>query len=181
MLYLILGKSASGKTTILNKLMQDKDFASKVVELKSHTTRPIRPNEENGREYIFDTREQFNDYFRRDDILEYAVYYTYKGTWVYYTLKSDLVDDANMIKIINPVGFCQIRQSVKDIKSVYIDVSDEERLRRLVVRGDDETEVRDRFERDEEDFKYIKTDYVINGEKSEDEIINEIKNIILRG
>lgn len=180
MLYLILGKSASGKTTILNRLMQDKDFSSKVVELKSRTTRPIRPNEVNGREYVFDTVEQFNKYYRNGDILEYAVYSTHKGTWFYYTLKSDLTNE-DMIKIINPIGFCQIRQSVKDIKSVYIDVSDEERLRRLVVRGDDETEVRDRFKRDEEDFKYIKTDYVIDGEKSEDEIINEIKNIILRG
>jgi len=179
MLYLILGKTNSGKTTILNKLLQDKEFTSKVHEVKSHTTRPIRPNEVNGREYIFDTVEQFTKYFREGRLLEYSKFDTVHGTWFYYTLKDDLIDD-DMIKIIEPIGFAQIKQSVKDITSFYIDSDYEVRWQRGIARGDDEKERTRRFEADEDSFKYVKTDYIVdNNGRDIDDIVKMMKKIMI--
>ncbi len=52
----ISAPSGCGKTTILRKVMGD---LPGLVFSVSHTTRPPRPGEENGRDYHFVTREQF--------------------------------------------------------------------------------------------------------------------------
>lgn len=181
MLYVLLGKSNSGKTTILNKLLQDKEFTSKVTELKSHTTRPMRSNEVNGREYIFDTVDQFTKYFRQDRILEYSKFDTVHGTWFYYTLKDDLID-GDMIKIIEPIGFAQLKQCVKDITSFYIDSDYDIRWERAIGRGDESKELARRFEADEKDFEYLRTDYTVNNNNENiDDKVKLIKNMILGG
>jgi guanylate kinase len=48
-LYVIVGKSASGKDTILNSLI-DKGIGNKII---SHTSRPIREGEVDGFSYYF--------------------------------------------------------------------------------------------------------------------------------
>ena len=47
----------------------------------SYTTRPPRGSEQNGREYFFVSREEFEEMMRRDEFLEYAdVFGNYYGT-----------------------------------------------------------------------------------------------------
>ena len=51
----LVGASASGKDTIMNRLI--KEF--NVKPIISYTTRPIRDCEQEGREYHFITEEEF--------------------------------------------------------------------------------------------------------------------------
>ncbi len=76
--YIISAPSGSGKSTLVNELR------SQVVGLKfsiSYTTRAPRGSEQNGREYFFVSRADFEAMIREDDFLEYAdVYGNYYGT-----------------------------------------------------------------------------------------------------
>ena len=68
------GFSGAGKGTIMKHLLEAHpgDYNLSI----SATTRGIRPGEENGREYFFKTREEFDSMIANNELLEYA---TFKG------------------------------------------------------------------------------------------------------
>jgi guanylate kinase len=76
--YIISAPSGSGKSTLVDKVRQivpGLDFSI------SYTTRLPRGNEQNGREYFFIAREEFEKMIRQDEFLEYAeVFGNYYGT-----------------------------------------------------------------------------------------------------
>ena len=55
---MIIGPSAVGKDTMINKLK--KKYSEKIYKLPSYTTRPIRENEKEGVDYYFVTHEEFD-------------------------------------------------------------------------------------------------------------------------
>jgi guanylate kinase len=55
---MIIGPSAVGKDTMINKLK--KKYPEKIYKLPSYTTRPIRENEKEGVDYYFVTHEEFD-------------------------------------------------------------------------------------------------------------------------
>ena len=55
---MIIGPSAVGKDTMINKLI--KKYPEKIYKLPSYTTRPIRENEKEGVDYYFVTQEVFD-------------------------------------------------------------------------------------------------------------------------
>jgi guanylate kinase len=77
-LFIISAPSGSGKSTLvtqLRTLVEGLDFSI------SYTTRAPRGSEENGREYYFTTREEFERMAAADDFLEWAeVFGNYYGT-----------------------------------------------------------------------------------------------------
>src|SRR4051812_48346494 len=77
-LFIISAPSGSGKTTLVERLLRDiPDLLFSV----SYTTRPPRGQEQNGREYRFVTRQQFEEMVKRDELLEWAVVFgNYYGT-----------------------------------------------------------------------------------------------------
>jgi guanylate kinase len=76
--YIISAPSGSGKSTLVDgvrELVPNLDFSI------SYTTRAPRGSEQNGREYFFVSREEFEAMIGRDDFLEYAdVFGNYYGT-----------------------------------------------------------------------------------------------------
>ena len=77
-LVVISGFSGAGKGTIMKSLMAKYDNYALSV---SATTRNPRPGEEDGREYFFRTREEFEEMIRQDQLIEYAQYVeNYYGT-----------------------------------------------------------------------------------------------------
>lgn len=74
----ISGPSGSGKTTLIDMLREKhKDIVFSV----SHTTRPIRGQEKNGRDYHFVDKEIFKQMVDRDEFVEWAeVYENFYGT-----------------------------------------------------------------------------------------------------
>ena len=77
-LAVVSGFSGAGKGTIMKSLMAKYDNYALSV---SATTRNPRPGEEDGREYFFRTKEEFEEMIRQDQLIEYAWYVeNYYGT-----------------------------------------------------------------------------------------------------
>ena len=58
-IYIVIGKSATGKDTIFKKLLEEKDLELKTVVM--YTTRPIRVSEADGVEYYFVDQARLKD------------------------------------------------------------------------------------------------------------------------
>lgn len=77
-LFIIASPSGGGKSTICKELLRtDPHLAFSV----SYTSRPPRPQERDGIDYHFVSREQFQEKVQRGDFLEWAIYVdNYYGT-----------------------------------------------------------------------------------------------------
>ena len=56
-IYVLIGKSATGKDTLYRKLLEDARINFRPII--TYTTRPIRKGEQNGVEYFFRTKEEY--------------------------------------------------------------------------------------------------------------------------
>lgn len=183
-LFCILGKSASGKSAILNEVLAKLE----IPVLLSNTTRPKRDNEIDGIDYNFVTMSKFDEDYKNENILEYDCYRidSLKQTWVYYTKKSDLlVPNTSQIKIVSPVGLAQLmsnKELKNDIVSIFIDCPSRLRQKRYLTRAISPDSVNDRFSRDEKAFQHLFTDYIILNDENTSihEASNQLINIIER-
>lgn len=173
----IMGRTASGKTTVVNHLVQYHGFK----QILTWTTRPIRPGEKNT--YHFTTEPDFLYKIRTDFFLEYKKYDTVFGTWYYGSAKEDFekADDKTII-ILTPSGYLDLLNSIPDIshKSIYLYSDRSTIVKRLRGRGDSDDEAKRRMLADDRDFAEVESlaDRVIinNGKKSIEEIAEEIVN-----
>lgn len=178
-LFCILGKSASGKSAILNEVLSKLD----IPVLLSCTTRPKRDNEIDGIDYNFVTMSEFDNDYKNENVLEYDCFRidSLKQTWVYYSKKSDLLlPTTSQIKIVSPVGLSQLMSNKElrdNIVSIYIDADDKLRQKRYLSRSISPDNMNDRFKRDEKAFEHLFTDYIILND--ENMSINEASNQII--
>jgi len=116
-LYIISAPSGSGKSTLVNELrsiVPNLDFSV------SYTTRPPRGSEQNGREYYFVTRPEFERMLAEDKFLEHAeVFGNYYGT------ACRFLDDAkrtgkDLLLDIDVQGAAQVRQKVPGAVSIFV-------------------------------------------------------------
>ena len=68
-LVVVSGFSGAGKGTVMKRLMEKYDNYALSVSV---TTRSPRPGEQDGKEYFFRTREEFEELIQKEDIIEYA-------------------------------------------------------------------------------------------------------------
>lgn len=108
MVIVLSGFSGAGKGTIMKHLLAehpDQYFLS-----VSATTRKKREGEEDGREYFFKTREEFEDMIRNHELLEYASFnQNYYGTPKAYVDKL-LSEGKDVILEIEVQGALQIKK-----------------------------------------------------------------------
>lgn len=133
------GFSGAGKGTIMKHLI------SKYGDLYnlsiSATTRNIRPGEEEGREYFFKSREEFDRMVEAGEFLEHA---TFNGN-SYGTLKS-YVDNISgqgkdIILEIEVQGALQVKEIYPEALLLFVTApSGEELKNRLVGRGSEDCE-----------------------------------------
>ena len=108
----------------------------------SATTRQPRAGEENGREYFFVTKEQFQEMIREDQLIEYAQYVdNYYGTPKAYVEKQ-MDAGKDVILEIEIQGALKVKEQFPETLLVFImPPSAEELKRRLVGRGTETEEV----------------------------------------
>lgn len=150
---ILIGKSASGKDTITNKLIKDYGFK----KLITYTTRPMRKGEVEGVTYHYISDEDFLNKVNNGFFAEWKKYKTTQGVWYYGSAIEDYAkSDNNTVIILTPDGVRDIKKlGFKDIKIFYI-FSDKGTIKkRLSIRGDNPDEVIRRMEKDDEDFKDI--------------------------
>lgn len=146
---IIMGKTASGKDTICNRLK--KHGYDKLI---SYTTRPMRKNESEENPYHFITRSQFRRLIEQGFFLEYRTYETTEGIWYYGTsVQSYIEADNNTIVVLTPSGYINLCAALKvKPKCIYIKSDVESIKQRLIKRGDNLEEAKRRIETDARDF-----------------------------
>ena len=164
----IMGKSASGKDSLLKALLQEPQFI-KAKPIISCTTRPIRENEMNGIDYHFLTNEQFTNLVLSNRMLEATVF----NDWCYGTSIDSLSTSGINIGVFNPEGCEALRQNENiTLCLIYVEATDKTRLLRSLNRekNPDCHEIVRRFNADEMDFceeeiEYLEPDiFVTNNE-----------------
>lgn len=135
---LVSGPSGSGKSTLCKRLLLDPRVEFSV----SATTRPMRPGEQDGREYHFVSKERFRELIEQGAFIEHAEVH---GN-LYGTLKEPMQRALESGKVylveIDVQGALQLRQLGIEGVYVFIDVPSMEVLRqRLVARGTDAPDV----------------------------------------
>ncbi|MDR1018336.1 MAG: guanylate kinase [Lachnospiraceae bacterium] len=160
-LVVVSGFSGAGKGTLMkNLLLQHNDYALSI----SATTRKPRSGEEEGREYFFKTKEEFETMIENGDLIEYA---NYVGN--YYGTPKDYVEDKlsqgkDVILEIELQGALKVKERFpKTLLLFVIPPSVSELKKRLIGRGTESEEVINaRINRAKEESKYIKDyDYLI--------------------
>ena len=78
MMFVLSSPSGAGKTTLTKKIAENNsDFEISI----SYTTRKSRPNEINGKDYNFISKEEFNNLVKGNSFFEYAnIFDNYYGT-----------------------------------------------------------------------------------------------------
>ena len=138
--FVIVGPTASGKGTMM-KMLQD-EFKDKVTFSISATTREPRPNEVNGVNYYFITKEEFENKIKNGDFLEYAE--VHKGDY-YGTPKKEVLELLNsgkdVILEIDVEGAKQIKNKYPETILIFIMApSMSEVKRRIKMRGQESNE-----------------------------------------
>lgn len=157
----ILGKSGSGKTTVVDIITENFRY-DKVV---TNTSRPMREGEVEGVDYNFLTDEEFDTLIEQGEFVEYFIA---GNGWKYGTSKESLEKDDIFI-ILTPSGLDKLKEGKYDIVSIYVDVDDKTRYIRQLERGDDIKEVCRRSITDENDFKNIedKVDFIVHNDTND--------------
>ena len=110
-LVVVSGFSGAGKGTVMKRLMEKYDDYALSV---SATTRNPRPGEEDGREYFFRTRDEFEKLIEEDALLEYAQYVeNYYGTPRSY-VEEQLQAGRNVILEIEIQGAMKIKEKIPE-------------------------------------------------------------------
>ena len=116
-LFIISAPSGSGKSTLVNQLRSLVDNLEFSV---SYTTRAPRGSEEEGREYHFTTREEFERMVRADEFLEYAeVFGNYYGT-ARRSLNDAQAHGKDLLLDIDVQGASQVRRKMPDAVSIFV-------------------------------------------------------------
>lgn len=185
----IMGMSASGKDTLLMKLIKDKNF-DKII---TFTTRPKRFKEQDGKDYHFITNEQFEAMIENDELVEYRKYITKfnnkKATWYYglHKLINNITGKRANVLITTPTALKSIYKEFgySNVKVVYLDVDENVRMERAIGRGDfslPEWERREKSDKKifERWLKDNKPDLILTQDQTLEEQIKRIKALILK-
>ncbi|MDH5256663.1 MAG: guanylate kinase [Gammaproteobacteria bacterium] len=177
-LFIIAAPSGAGKTSLVKALTSE---MSNVYTSISHTTRPIRPGEEDGKDYYFVDSKTFLDMRDKSEFLEYAeVFGNYYGTSKR-RIKEQLASKTDVILEIDWQGAQQVKKLFPDSTSIFIlPPSKSALLKRLRNRGQDSEEVISRrtLEAISEMSHYYEFDYLIINDSFE-VALEELRSIII--
>ncbi len=159
MIYIIMGKSATGKDTVFSRLINDEELGLK--KIIPYTTRPIREGETEGIEYHFVNEDTLNELLASGRVVEHRKYNTVHGVWHYFTVddNDDIRSDARYAMIGTLEAYEKLRDyyGSRYIIPIYLEVEDYERLKRAMDREKAQKnpsfeEVCRRYIADEHDF-----------------------------
>ena len=178
--YIISAPSGSGKSTLVNeirKLVPGLEFSI------SYTTRPPRGSEQNGREYFFVSKEEFEEMIRRGEFLEYACVFGH-----YYGTARRFLDDArntgrDLVLDIDVQGAAQVAKMAEAVSIFILPPSREVLEFRLRNRShsehmDSEEVIRRRLEGARKEIEnYRNYDYILVNDRLEQSIA-QLKAIV---
>ena len=160
-LFTVSAPSGAGKTSLVNALL---DRCQGLQVSVSHTTRPMRPGENEGVNYHFVAEEVFLAMLEKAEFLEHAnVFGNLYGTsqvWV----EKQLDQGIDVILEIDWQGAQQVKRLMPDSESIFILPPSRATLeQRLTSRGQDDPGIIQRrmSEAVEEMSHYVESDYLL--------------------
>lgn len=176
--YIISAPSGSGKSTLVDRVRQ---IVSGLKFSISYTTRAPRAGEQNGREYYFVPRAEFEDMVQRDEFLEHAdVFGNYYGTARRF-LREAKQEGKDLLLDIDVQGAAQIKRKIPEAVSIFVLPPNRQELeKRLRTRSLDAEDVIQRrlVTASREIENYDKYDYILVNDRLE-ESIDALKSILL--
>jgi len=114
MMVVLSSPSGAGKTTLVKKISLENNFQISI----SHTTRPPRTNEINGKDYFFVNKDKFEVLIKKDEFLEYAkVFENFYGSSKQAVIKN-LDNGKNVVFDIDWQGTEQIKKKKLNFKLI---------------------------------------------------------------
>ena len=178
----IAAPSGSGKTTIVNKLIKEKDLDLHFSV--SATSRDPRKNEKDGENYFFLTKEEFVRKVSNNEFIEWEE--VYKGVF-YGTLISELENakEKNLIFDIDVIGGLNIKRKFKDQSlTIFIKPPSIDELEKRLKKRNSETDssIKIRIDKAKNEILLAdKFDYIVENdilEKSYRKVFNLVNNFI---
>lgn len=179
LLIVLSGPSGAGKDAVLNRM---RERGMSIHFVVTATTREKRPDEVNGEDYFFVSRDEFAQMIEAEELIEYAIVYNdYKG------IPKKQVHDAlasgkDVIMRVDVQGAATVRKLVPDAVLIFLTAESEEALiNRLRLRHTETSEAlnlriataRQELKRTNE-FDYV----VVNRQDCLDEAVDIVSAII---
>ena len=177
-MFVLSSPSGAGKTSICKSLLKlDKNISLSI----SVTTRPIRPEEEEGQDYFFVNNETFDNMLKEGSFIEHASVFGHNYGTLKKLVKEKLYNGEDLLFDIDWQGAQQLRSRMReDVVSVFILPPNKEELEnRLKKRGQDTDEVMTErmASASEEITHWPEYDYVLVNKNLEDSVRN-VHNIL---
>ena len=179
LLIVISGPSGVGKDTVLHCMKERRLPFHFVV---TAATRPPRPGEVDGIDYIFVSHDEFARMIENDELLEYAIVYNdYKGI-PKAQVRQALASGQDVVMRLDVQGAATVRKLCPDALLIFLTAQDEEemiaRLRQRRTETPEGLNLRIATARQEmkriEEFDYV----VVNRDHQLDEAVDAILAII---
>lgn len=177
LLIVVSGPSGAGKDTICNELVKESDNIWLSVSM---TSRAIRGQEQEGKDYFFVTKKEFEEKIKSGIFLEYAIYNDN-----YYGTPKDKIEQylnkgIDVILVIDIQGALNIKRMIPSSLFIFIMPPDMKTLKQRLI--DRKTESKDkiinRFKTAYNEINnFKKYNYVVVNDKIED-AVNKVKSII---
>ncbi|HWP83665.1 MAG TPA: guanylate kinase [Terriglobia bacterium] len=162
--FIISAPSGSGKTTLVERLLRE---VPQLLFSISYTTRPPRKNEQNGRDYFFVSREEFEKMIAEQGLLEWAeVFGNYYGTARRF-LEQARQTGQDLLLDIDIQGARQVKEKLPEAVTIFILPPSRQVLeQRLRARSQDtEAAIARRLENARREIHgYVSYDYVLINE-----------------
>ena len=179
LLIVISGPSGAGKDTVVQR-MQERGLPFHFVV--TATTRSPRPNEVDGRDYFFVSKEEFARMVEQDELFEYAIVYgDYKGNSKQQVRKA-LASGKDVVMRLDVQGAETVRKLAPQALLIFITTESEEelvnRLKQRQTETSDSLAIRIATARKElkrlEAFDYV----IINHDFQLDHTVDVVRGII---
>jgi guanylate kinase len=170
MLFIITGPSGCGKSTLVHKVLEN---VKNVRFSVSHTTRNKRDSEEEGKDYYFVSKSEFEQMIKDERLIEWAVFHgNHYGTSKREVEKKGSMGD--LLLDIDVHGAEQVKSKLK--KAVFIFIlppSFDELKSRLEARGEESAEsIEERLDVARKDIRsYPHFDYIIINDNLEKAVL----------
>lgn len=178
LLIVVSGPSGAGKDTICNRVVEEE---KKIKISVSMTSREPRGKEQDGIDYYFITKEEFEEKIKQDEFLEYAVVHNnqYYGT-PKANIENDLNNGISVILVIDIQGALKIQEKIKEALFIFIVPPSMEELKSRLLKRNTETKdkILERFKTAYKEInEYKKYNYVVVNDNIE-KAVDKVKSII---
>ena len=179
LLVVISGPSAAGKDVLLQRMQELGHPFHFVV---TATTRPKRPDEVHGADYVFVSVSEFADMIEREELLEYAIVYgDYKGI-PKQQVRDALASGKDVIMRLDVQGAATVHRLAPEAILIFITASSEDelitRLKMRKTESPEQLKIRIATSRQElrrlREFDYV----VVNRQNRLDEAVAQVVSII---